>query len=80
MAQHVHTLEHTSQINDVHYMTTPLRPGSSSHKGDDDGEDGVGLLPVHLTPFARDKAFGFRHSNLRDWVRIYLPIRRHVCI
>lgn len=43
-------------------MTTPLLP---HHKGD----DGLGLLPVHLTPFAKDKAFGFRHSNLRDWVR-----------
>ncbi len=27
------------------------------------------LLPVHLTPFAHDKAFGFKTSNLKDWVK-----------
>jgi len=42
----------STQINDVHYMATT--PAS--------------LLPVHLTPFAHDKAFGFETSNLKDWV------------
>lgn len=42
-------------------MTMPL-PWSNNE---------TGVLPVHLTPFAKDKAFGFRHSNLRDWVRAW---------
>jgi uncharacterized protein YgbK (DUF1537 family) len=30
--------------------------------------EGKKLVPAALTPFARDAAFGFRHSNLRKWV------------
>ena len=30
--------------------------------------EGEQLIPAALTPFARDAAFGFRHSNLRQWV------------
>jgi uncharacterized protein YgbK (DUF1537 family) len=30
--------------------------------------EGERLIPAALTPFARDAAFGFRHSNLRQWV------------
>ncbi len=30
--------------------------------------EGDQLIPAALTPFARDAAFGFRHSNLRQWV------------
>ena len=31
-------------------------------------QEGERLIPAALTPFARDAAFGFRHSNLREWV------------
>jgi len=37
----------------VHYVVSP---------------DGENMLPAADTPFARDKAFGFHHSNLREWV------------
>jgi uncharacterized protein YgbK (DUF1537 family) len=30
--------------------------------------EGECLIPAAQTPFARDAAFGFRHSNLRQWV------------
>lgn len=30
--------------------------------------DGDILIPAAETPYARDAAFGYRHSNLRDWV------------
>lgn len=30
--------------------------------------EGDQLVPAADTPFARDAAFGYRHSNLRDWV------------
>ncbi len=30
--------------------------------------DGDRLTPAAESPFARDAAFGYRHSNLRDWV------------
>lgn len=30
--------------------------------------EGVMLVPVADTPFAKDKAFGFQSSNLREWV------------
>jgi len=30
--------------------------------------DGDQLIPAADTPYARDPAFGFSHSNLRDWV------------
>ena len=30
--------------------------------------DGDLLFPAAQTPYAQDAAFGFRHSNLRDWV------------
>lgn len=30
--------------------------------------EGERLVPAARTPFARDAAFGFRHSNLRQWV------------
>lgn len=30
--------------------------------------DGERLIPVAETEFARDRSFGYRHSNLRDWV------------
>lgn len=33
------------------------------------GADGATtLMPIALTPYARDSAFGFGHSNLRNWV------------
>ena len=41
------------QIHDVHYVVGP---------------DGDNMLPASDTPFAKDKAFGFQHSNLREWV------------
>ncbi len=31
--------------------------------------DGDLLLPASATPFARDAAFGYRNSNLREWVQ-----------
>lgn len=31
--------------------------------------EGDELVPVAETPFARDPSFGFRHSNLREWVQ-----------
>jgi uncharacterized protein YgbK (DUF1537 family) len=31
-------------------------------------KEGEGLTPVHQTEFAKDKVFGFFHSNLIDWV------------
>ncbi len=42
-------------INDVHYVaeTTP---------------EGDQLVPAAATPFARDAAFGYEKSNLREWV------------
>ena len=30
--------------------------------------EGDRLVPAAQTPYARDAAFGYRHSNLRDWV------------
>ncbi len=30
--------------------------------------EGERLIPAAQTPYARDAAFGYRHSNLRDWV------------
>ncbi len=30
--------------------------------------DGEQLVPAAATPFAADAAFGYRHSNLRDWI------------
>ena len=30
--------------------------------------EGERLLPAAQTPYARDAAFGYRHSNLREWV------------
>lgn len=30
--------------------------------------EGDEMIPVAETPFARDATFGFRHSNLREWV------------
>lgn len=30
--------------------------------------EGDALVPAAETPFARDAAFGYRHSNLREWV------------
>ena len=30
--------------------------------------EGTHLIPAAETPFAKDAVFGFRHSNLRDWV------------
>ncbi|MEM7797573.1 MAG: four-carbon acid sugar kinase family protein [Chloroflexota bacterium] len=30
--------------------------------------EGTDLIPAAETPFAQDKAFGYRHSNLREWV------------
>lgn len=30
--------------------------------------EGPELIPAGQTPFAADKAFGYRSSNLRDWV------------
>jgi uncharacterized protein YgbK (DUF1537 family) len=30
--------------------------------------EGNQLIPAAQTPYARDAAFGYRHSNLRDWV------------
>ena len=34
------------------------------------------LVPAALTPYARDSAFGYRHSNLRNWVEEKLKRRR----
>jgi uncharacterized protein YgbK (DUF1537 family) len=31
-------------------------------------EEGTELVAAHLTEFARDPDFGFRHSDLKDWV------------
>jgi uncharacterized protein YgbK (DUF1537 family) len=31
--------------------------------------EGNQLVPAAQTPFARDKVFGYTHSNLRDWVK-----------
>ena len=31
-------------------------------------DDGTELVAAHQTEFARDPDFGFRHSNLKDWV------------
>lgn len=39
-------------VNDIHYVA--------------DGEDE--LIPVAQTDYARDQTFGFRHSNLAEWV------------
>ncbi len=39
-------------VNDVHYLITQQDR----------------YLPVALSPFARDPHFGYRSSNLRDWV------------
>lgn len=41
-------------MNDVHYAL--------------DAHDGVTLVPVGDTPSAADKGFGFRSSNLKDWI------------
>ena len=30
--------------------------------------EGDDLIPAAMTPFAQDKAFGYNHSNLREWV------------
>ena len=40
-------------INDIHYVMNV-----------DEGT----MLPAHLTPFAKDKAFGFKSSDLKQWV------------
>lgn len=50
---HIILLSVLLQINDVHYVLGP---------------DGNHMLPASSTPFAQDKAFGFKCSNLRDWV------------
>eukprot|EP00903_Cladosiphon_okamuranus_P010731 g10143.t1 len=48
---------------DVHFVEQPgKQPG-----GDDDGD--IALVPAGETEFARDKAFGYRSSNLVDWIR-----------
>lgn len=31
--------------------------------------DGEQLVPAHMTPFAKDKVFGFRTSNLCEWIK-----------
>lgn len=41
-------------MNDVHYAL--------------DAHDGVTLVPVGDTPSAADKGFGFKSSNLKDWI------------
>ena len=41
-------------MNDVHYAL--------------DAHDGVTLVPVGDTPSAADKGFGFRSSNLKEWI------------
>lgn len=41
-------------MNDVHYAL--------------DAHDGVTLVPVGDTPSAADKGFGFRSSNLQEWI------------
>lgn len=32
-------------------------------------QEGERLIPAAQTPFARDKVFGYKNSNLRDWIR-----------
>ncbi|CAM9600896.1 unnamed protein product, partial [Ectocarpus sp. 12 AP-2014] len=55
---------------DVHFVeqqgTTAATPPGS---GTDSDDDAVTLVPAGETEFARDKAFGYRSSNLVDWIR-----------
>ncbi len=48
---------------DVHFVEQP-----STATGVDVDAD-VALVPAGETEFARDKAFGYRSSNLVDWIR-----------
>lgn len=50
---------------DVHFVE---QPSTATATGVDVDAD-VALVPAGETEFARDKAFGYRSSNLVDWIR-----------
>ena len=60
---------------DVHFVeqpppaaATPAKPGAGEDVDVHVGAD-VALVPAGETEFARDKAFGYRSSNLVAWIR-----------
>lgn len=60
---------------DVHFVEQsgkgPLPPATAaaaSATGAPGGDDDIALVPAGETEFARDKAFGYRSSNLVDWI------------
>lgn len=50
---------------DVHFVEQQGKRATPASAPDSD----VALIPAGETEFARDKAFGYRSSNLVDWIR-----------
>lgn len=66
----VDALTQTMELSDLPHVLVPCFLEGGRYTVDDIHyvADGDLLFPAAQTPYAQDAAFGFRHSNLRDWV------------
>lgn len=54
---------------DVHFVEQQQQQGKKSSSTHFDDDSAIALIPAGKTEFSRDAAFGYRSSNLVDWVR-----------
>jgi len=63
-------LRQAGQVQDVHVLLVPAFPGGGRYtvNGIQWVRQGNQLLPVAETPYALDTTFGFKNSDIRQWV------------